>query len=129
MKGALGSPVYLFASARRFYTPSQRRRGATTVFDQNRHHRSDTASSFSLPVTHLTAIEPPRDRRRVASLHFRDCMAVVLRRHGGDGGDTAGGTAVMEVLLRSLYGATAVTTVQRRPHCGLTQPAVALRKF
>ena len=46
-------------------------------------------NSFSLPVTHLTAVEPPRDRLRVASLHFRDCTAVVLRRHGGDGGGTA----------------------------------------
>ena len=27
--------------------PSHRRRGATTVFGKNRHHRSDTASSFS----------------------------------------------------------------------------------
>ena len=27
--------------------PSHRRRGATTFFGQNRHHRSDTASSFS----------------------------------------------------------------------------------
>ena len=45
---------------------------------------------FRLPVTHVTAVEPPRDRRRVASLHFRDCTAVVLRRHGGDGGDTSG---------------------------------------
>ena len=26
--------------------PSHRRRGATTVFGQNRHHRSDAASSF-----------------------------------------------------------------------------------
>ena len=42
-------------------------------------------NSFPLPVTHLTAVEPPRDRRRVASLHFRDCTAVVLRRNGGDG--------------------------------------------
>ena len=46
-------------------------------------------NSFPLPVTHFTAVEPPRDRRRVASLHFRDCTAVVLRRHGGDGGATA----------------------------------------
>ena len=46
-------------------------------------------NSFPLPVTHLTAVEPPRYRRRVASLHFRDCTAVVLRRHGGDGGATA----------------------------------------
>ena len=35
----------------------------------------------------------------------------------------------MEVLLRSLYGATTVMAVPRRPHCGLAQPAVALRKF
>ena len=27
--------------------PSHQRRGATTVFGENRHHRSDTASSFS----------------------------------------------------------------------------------
>ena len=56
-------------------------------------------------------------------------MEELLRGHGGDGGATAGGTAVMEVLLRSLYGATAGMAVPRRPHCGLAQPAVALRKF
>ena len=44
---------------------------------------------FCLPVTNVTAVEPPRDRRRVASLHLRDCTAVVLRRHGRDGGATA----------------------------------------
>ena len=77
-------------------------------------------NSFPLPVTHLTAVEPPLDRRRVASLHFRDCTAVAYC------GDTAvmevllhGGTAMMEVLLRSLYGATAVMAVPRRLHCGL----------
>ena len=47
-------------------------------------------NSFTLLVKHLTAVEPPRDRRRVASLYFRDCTAVVLRRHGGDVGATAG---------------------------------------
>ena len=47
-------------------------------------------NSFHLRVTHVTAVEPPRDRRRVASLHFRDSTAVVLRRHGGDGGATSG---------------------------------------
>ena len=47
-------------------------------------------NSVPLPVIHLTAVEPPRDRRSVASLHFRDCTAVVLRRHGGDGGATVG---------------------------------------
>ena len=47
-------------------------------------------NSYPLPITHLTEVEPPRDRSRVASLHFRDCTAVVLRRHSGDGGSTAG---------------------------------------
>ena len=47
-------------------------------------------NSFPLPVKHLAAVEPQRDRRRVASLHFRDCTAVVLRRQGGDGDATAG---------------------------------------
>ena len=32
----------------------------------------------------------------------------------------------MEVLLRSLYGATAVMAVPRGPHCGLAQPAEVL---
>ena len=82
-------------------------------------------NSFPLPVTHLTAVEPPRDRRRVAILLFRDWTAVVLRRYGGDGC----ASAVMEVLLRSLYGATAVMAVPRRPHCGLDQLPVALWKF
>ena len=61
--------------------PSHRRRGATTVFGENRHHRSDTASSFSwffpYPSHLFTAVEPPRDRRRVGSLLFRDCTAVL----------------------------------------------------
>ena len=48
-----------------------------------------SCNSFRLPVTHVTAVEPPRDRRRVASLHCRDCTAVALLRHGGDGGATA----------------------------------------
>ncbi len=38
-------------------------------------------------------------------------MEVPLRGHCGDGGATAGGMAVMEVLLRSLHGATAVMAV------------------
>ena len=32
-----------------------------------------------------------------------------------------GGTVVMEVLLLSLYGTTAVMAVPRRSHCGLAQ--------
>ena len=74
----------------------------------------------------LTAVETPRDPRRVASLlFFRDCTAVVLRMHCGDGGATA-------VLVRyhgGHGGAAAVMVVPRRSHCGLAQPAVALRKF
>ena len=50
-------------------------------FCQNRHHCSDTASIFSLffpyPSRPSTAVEPPRDSRRVASLLFRDCTAVL----------------------------------------------------
>ena len=46
-------------------------------------------NNFNLPATHLTAVESPRDRHRVASLLFRDWTAVILRRHGGDGGATA----------------------------------------
>ena len=72
-----------------------------------------------------TVVEPPRDRRRVAILLFRDCMAVVLRRHGGDGGATA-------VLVRyhgGHGGATAVMAVPRRSHCGLAQPAVVCGSF
>ena len=106
-------------------------------------------NSFPLPVRHtLTAVEPPRDRRRVAILLVRDCTAVVLRRHGGDGGATAvlvwchgghgGATAVMAmrrhggdggataVLVRchgGHGGATAVMAMPRRSHCGLAQPA------
>ena len=49
----------------------------------------------------------------------------LLRRHGGDGGAT-----VVLVRYHGGYGgATAVMAVPRRSHCGLAQPAVALRKF
>ena len=67
-------------------------------------------NSFPLPVTHLTAVEPPRVPRRVASLHFRYCTAVVLRRHGGDGGATA-------VLVRCHggNGGAAATTLRIGP--------------
>ena len=76
-------------------------------------------NSFPLPVTDLTAVEPPRDRRRVASLYFRDCTAVVLGSHGGDGGATAGGgTAVMELLLRGHGGHGGATAVLVRCHGG-----------
>ena len=66
-----------------------------------REHRGSNA---------ITAVKTPRDRRRVASLLFRDCTATVLRRHGGDGGATA-------VLVRCRgghSGAAAVMAVPRR---------------
>ena len=68
---------------------------------------------FPLPVTHVTAVEPPRDRRRVASLLFRDCMTVVLRRHGGDESAAA-------VLVRCHDDPTADWPLE---------PEVGLRKF
>ena len=71
-------------------------------------------NSFRLPVTHVTAAEPPRDRRMVASLHFRDCTAIVLRRHGGDGGATSG-HGVDGGATAVLYGATAVMAVMAVP--------------
>ena len=61
----------------------------------------------------------------VASLVFRDCTAVVLRRHGGNGGATA-------VLVRCHGGhvhAAAVKAVSRRSHCRLAKPTVALRSI
>ena len=68
------------------------------------------------PIRHtITAVEPPQNRQ---STFF----AIARRLY-------CGGTAVMEVLLRSLYGVTAVMTLSRRSHCGLAQPAVALRTF
>ena len=84
----------LFAIARQFYTPRHTGGAVPLRFFVKTAITEVTPpivfNSFPLPVTHLTAVEPPRDRRSCASLHFRDCTAVVLRRHGGDGGATAG---------------------------------------
>ena len=93
-------------------------------------------NSFPLPVTHSTAVEPPRDRRRVASLHFRECTAVVgycggtavmevlLRGHGGDGGATA-------VLVRCHggHGGAAATPLQICPTRGGTAEVLTISKF
>ena len=72
-------------------------------------------NSFRLPVTHLTAIEPPRNRRRVARLLFRDCTAVVLRRHVGDGGATA-----VRVRCYGVHGGAAATPLRIGPTRGGT---------
>ena len=78
-----------------------------------------------LPITHLTAVEPPRDRRRVAvhifaiarRLYCRGTavMEVLLRGHGGDGGATA-------VLVRchSGHGGAAATPLRIGPTRGGT---------
>ena len=74
-------------------------------------------NSFRIPVTHVTAVEPPRDRRRVSS---RDCTAVVLRRHGGDGGATSGhggdgGVTAVLVRCQGGHGGTAATPLRISP--------------
>ena len=81
-------------------------------------------NSFPLPVTHLTAVEPPRDRRGVASLNVRDCTAVVLRRHSGDGGATA-------VLVRCHggHGGAAATPLRIGPTRGGTAEALNMFNF
>ena len=63
----------------------------------------------------LTAVEPPRDRRRVASLLFHDCTAVVLRRHGGDGGAT-----MVLVRCHGGHGGAAATPLRIGPTRGGT---------
>ena len=100
--------------------------------------------SFPLPVTHVTAVEPPRDRCRVAGLLFRDCtvMAVPRRSHCG--------LAQSAVALRKFWtcskfasghregfdvvcGATTIndgTTAEPRRswrcHCGLCRTSTAV---
>ena len=53
------------------------------------------------------------------------CTAVVLRRHGGDGG-----AAAVPVWFHGCHGSVAaIMAVPRRSHYGLVQPAVAMRTF
>ena len=63
--------------------------------------------SFRLRVTHVTAIEPPRDRRRVTVYIF----AIARRLY-------CGGTAVVEALLRGHGGDGGATAVLVRCHGG-----------
>ena len=67
---------------------------------------------FPHPSHLFTAVEPPQGRRRVASLHFRDCTAVVglLRRHSGDGG-----AAVVLVRCHGGHGGAAATPLRISP--------------
>ena len=82
-------------------------------------------NSFPLPVTHLTAVEPPPDRRRVASLLFRDCTAVVglLRRRGGDGG-----AAAVIVRCNGGHGCAAATPLRIGPSHGCTAEVLNMLK-
>ena len=83
------------------------------------------------PTRHtLTGVEPHRIAVgspfyffAIARRLYCGGTAVVLRRHGGDGGATA-------VIVRyhgGHGGDTAVMAVPRRSHCGLAKPAVALQ--
>ena len=84
--------------------------------------------SVPLPVTHW----PQKNRHGIAVGSPFYVVAIARRLYCGD-------TAVMEVLLRFLYGttavmsvprrATAVMAVPRRSHCGLAQPTVACGSF
>ena len=90
-------------------------------------------NSFPLPVTHLTVVEPPRDRRKVACLHVRDCTAVVLRRHGGDGGATAGhggdgGATAVLVRCHGCHGGAAATRLRISPTRGGTAEVLNMFK-
>ena len=80
-------------------------------------------NTFPLHVTHLTAVEPSRDRRRIASPHFRDCTAVVLRRHGGDGGATA-----VVVRCHGGHGGAAATPLRIGPTRGGTAKVLNMFK-
>ena len=95
--------------------PSHRRRGATTVFGQNRHHRSDTASSFfhsfPLPVTHVFffAVLLRNQGRITAEPRRCDCghgdpIELPLRFDGGATAITGGRAAVLAVALRGQGG-------------------------
>ena len=82
--------------------PSHRRRGATTVFGINRHHRSDTASSFSWFSTtrhscvfHCVAAEPQR-----CHCEHGDLIELQLRFDGGATAIIGGMTAVLAAALR-----------------------------
>ena len=90
--------------------PENRKRDAVDVAPSVPAHEDKPAAEPSpenKAAAVVTAVETPRDRRRVASLLFRDCTAIVLRMHGGDGGATA-------VLVRCYGGHGGVAAVLRR---------------
>ena len=79
-------------------------------------------------------LSPPRDRRRVASLHFPDCTAVALRRHGGNGGAILwghggdGGANAVLVRCHGGHGGGAATPLRIGPTRGGTVEVLNMLK-
>ena len=82
--------------------PSHRKRGATTVFGQNRHHRSDTASSYSLFSTTRHSCVFPRGAAEPQRYHcgHGDPIELQVRFDGGATAIIGGLTAVLVAELR-----------------------------
>ena len=82
--------------------PSHRRRGATTVFGRNRHHRSDTASIFSWFSTTRHSCVFPRVVAEPQRCHCEhdDLIELQLRFDGGATAIIGGMTAVLAAALR-----------------------------
>ena len=82
--------------------PSHRRRGATTVFGLNRHHHSDTASSFSWFSTTRHSCVFPRVAAEPQRCHCEhgDLIELQLRFDGGATAIMGGMTAVLAAALR-----------------------------
>ena len=104
--------IYTSFVASSFIPPSHRRRGATTVFGENRHHRSDTASTFfySFSPTRHTCL-PQYNRHGIAVGSPVYIFAIARRLY-------CGVTAVMEVLPRGHDGDGGATAVLVRCHGG-----------
>ena len=90
--------------------------------------------SFPLPVTHLSAVEPPRDHRIGSPVYIfaiarrlycggTAVMEVLLRGHGGDGGATA-------VLVRCPggHGGSAATPLRIAPTGGCFEHVQSFRR-
>ena len=77
--------------------PSHRRRGATTVFGLNCHHRSDTASSFSWFSTTRHSCVFPRVAAEPQRCHCEhgDPMGLQLPFDGGSTAIIGGMNAVL----------------------------------
>ena len=90
--------------------PSHRRGSATTVFGLNRHHRSDTASSFSWFSTTRHSCVFPRVAAEPRRCHCEhgDLIELQLRFDGGATAIIGGMTAVLAPALRGQWGGSTV---------------------